>query len=159
MWLRSFFLAVLLCFAGVATAGDSVRPFVAGSLAKIVADRQGRPFVLAFWSVSCVHCPKELKALGEIRKDNPKLDVVLVAADTPEEAPLGAELAASYGLGKVEQWVFADEMEERLRFEIDHAWHGELPRTQFYDRAHRMESVAGIVPRQRLLAWVKANVR
>ena len=39
-----------------------------------------------------------------------------------------------YGLGKVEQWVFADPMPERLRFEIDRRWYGELPRTHFYDR-------------------------
>lgn len=159
MWLRGFSVALLLSLAGLAIAGESVRPFVAGSLAKIVAERQGRPFVLAFWSVTCVHCPKELKALGEVRKANPKLDVVLVAADTPEEAPQGAQLAASYGLGDVEQWVFADEPVERLRFAIDQRWRGELPRTHFYDRAHRLESVAGVIPRQRLLAWVKANAR
>lgn len=101
----------------------------------------------------------ELKALGEIRKRNPKLDIVLVAADTPDEIPLTAQLASKYGLGKVEQWVFADEMEERLRFEIDRRWHGELPRTHFYDREHRIEVVSGVVPKQQLLAWVKANVR
>jgi len=159
MWLRGFLLALLLSFAGMVTAGESVRPFVLGSLAKIVAERQGRPFVLVFWSVTCVHCPKELETLGRVRKAYPKLDVVLVAADTPEEAPLGAQLAAGYGLGKVEQWVFADEREERLRFEIDQRWHGELPRTDFYDRSHQLASVSGLVPRQRLLAWVRANVR
>ena len=140
-------------------ASEKVRPFVAGSLAKIVAERQGRPVVVTFWSATCVYCPQELKTLGEIRKAHPKLDVVIVAADTLEEAPLAAELATRYGLGKAEQWIFAGETEERLRFEIDPRWHGELPRTYFYDREHRMEAVSGIVPRQQLLAWVKANVR
>ena len=139
--------------------GKSVRPFVAGSLSRIVAERQGQPFVLAFWSASCTYCPEELKTLGEIRKANPKLDVVLVAADTPEESPQVAELASKYGLGKVEQWVFAGDMEERLRFDIDQRWHGELPRTHFYDREHRVQVVSGSVPKAQLLAWVKANVR
>lgn len=146
-------------FADGPTIGKGVRPFVAGSLAGILAQRQGRPFVLVFWSSSCGYCPAELKALSVIRKANPKLGVVLVSADTPEEAPLAAKLAAKYGLGKAEQWIFADEMEERLRFDIDPRWHGELPRTHFYDREHRTEVISGIVPQQKLLAWVKANVR
>lgn len=158
-FIRIFLLAFLAAAAPLVSAADVVRPFVTGSLAKIVAERQGQPFVLAFWSVTCAHCPTELKALGEIRKRNPKLDIVLVAADTPDEMPLTAQLANKYGLGKVEQWVFADEMEERLRFEIDRRWHGELPRTHFYDREHRIEVVSGVVPKQQLLAWVKANVR
>lgn len=158
-FIRGFLLLLLVAFTPLALAADAVRPFVAGSLAKIVAQRQGKPFVLAFWSVNCAHCPLELKALGEIRKRNPKIDIVLVAADTPDEAPLTAQLATKYGLGKVEQWVFADEMQERLRFEIDQRWHGELPRTYFYDREHRIEVVSGVVPKPQLLGWVKANVR
>jgi hypothetical protein len=94
-----------------------------------------------------------------MRRKYPKLDIVLVAADTPDEAPLTAQLASKYGLGKVEQWVFSDEMEERLRFEIDRGWHGELPRTNFYDRKHRLTVVSGVVPKPQLLAWVKANVQ
>jgi thiol-disulfide isomerase/thioredoxin len=157
--IRNFLWAFLLVAAPLVSATETVRPFVLGSMAKIVAERQGKPFVLAFWSVSCAHCPTELKVLGEIRKKNPKLDIVLVAADSPDEAALTAQLARKYGLGAVEQWVFADEMEERLRFEIDRRWHGELPRTQFYDSKHNVEVVAGVVPEKQLIAWVKANVR
>lgn len=156
---RSLFMVFFLLFAPAISAGESVRPFVAGSLTKILAERQGKPFVLAFWSVTCTHCPAELKALGKIRKSHPKLDVVLVAADTQEDAPLAAEMVARFGLGKVDQWIFADDMPERLRFEIDQRWHGELPRTHFYNRDHRVEVVSGVVPPQRLAAWVKANVR
>lgn len=156
---RILCLVSFLLFAPVISADEPVRPFVAGSLAKILAARQGKPFVLAFWSVTCTHCPTELKALGNARKTHPEFEVVLVAADTPEDAPLAAKMAARFGLGKVEQWIFADDMPERLRFEIDPRWHGELPRTHFYDRDQRVEAVTGVVPSQRLAAWVKANVR
>jgi len=159
MSLRIYLLAFLLLFAPLISAGEPIHPFVAGSLAKILAARQGKPFVLAFWSVTCAHCPTELKALGMIRKSHPKLDVVLVAADTQEDAPLAAEMASRFGLGMAEQWIFADDMPERLRFDIDQRWHGELPRTQFYDRDHRVEVVSGVVPPQRLAAWVNMNVR
>jgi thiol-disulfide isomerase/thioredoxin len=160
---RVFFLQVfvslgLLVAAATGIAGE-VRPFVPGSLAKIAAERAGRPFIVAFWSVTCTHCPNELKALGALKKANPKLDVVLVAADSPEEAPQTAALAARYGLAKVEQWVFSDDMPERLRYEIDPRWHGELPRTHFYDAGHRLEAVAGVVPPARLTQWAKELAR
>lgn len=156
---------LLLFLAMPAFAGEppvraydaGVRPFVSGSLARIVAERQGRPFILAIWSIGCTHCPTELKGLGELKKAHPALEIVLLAADTPDEARQGAAMAASFGLGKVEQWVFADEMPERLRHEIDPRWRGELPRTHFYDREHRIERVSGLVPKSRLMAWMRAQ--
>lgn len=143
----------------VAAATPGVQPFVAGSLAKIVGARQGRPFILALWSIGCTHCPEELKALGRLKAANPKLDVVLVATDSPEDAARAAELAAGYGLAKAPQWVFADEVPERLRFEIDRRWHGELPRTYFYERGQAVEGVSGLLPPGRLEQWAKEHAR
>lgn len=145
--------------ASGAVAAERVRLFQASSLAQIVAERQGRPFILALWSVTCTHCPEELRTLGRLKAANPKLDVVLVATDTPEDAPHAAELARGYGLGNVPQWVFADEMPERLRYEIDRRWYGELPRTYLYDRQHNAVAVSGLVPKAQLDRWVKENVR
>lgn len=156
---RLLTLICLLCATGAEAAGDAVRPFVAGSLAEIVAERQGRPFILSLWSVSCAHCPQELRALGRLKAANAKLDIVLVATDDPEDAPHIAELARSYGLGKVPQWVFADAQPERLRFEIDRSWHGELPRTYLYDRSHAVGAVSGVMPEARLAKWVRENLR
>lgn len=160
--IRRFFMALAACLLALSTvlahAGASPRPFVAGSLAKIQAERQGRPFVLALWSLGCTHCPSELRTLAALKRRYPKLDVVLVSTDAPEEAPRLAELAASYGLGKVEQWVFADPAPERLRFEIDRRWYGELPRTQFYDRQHKAEGVSGVVPETRFEEWLREKL-
>ncbi len=158
--LRNTLAALLLSlFAMHGHAADGVRPFVAGSLAKIAAERQGRPFILALWSVSCTHCPTELKALGRLKKAHPDLDVVLVATDDADEAAQTRELAERFGLGRVPQWIFADPIPERLRFEIDRRWYGELPRTLFFDREHKVEAVSGLVPEERLQRWVQANVR
>jgi hypothetical protein len=158
-WGLSLTLATMLFGASAAiAAGDSVRPFVAGSLAKIVAEHQGAPFILSLWSVTCTHCPQELRALAKLKAAHPKLQVVLVAADSPEDAPQAAELARSYGLAKAPQWIFADDMPERLRFEIDRNWHGELPRTYFYGRKQQVEAVSGLVPEARLAQWVRDNL-
>lgn len=154
-------LACLLACLGTPglAAGDEAqpRPMVPGSLATILAARAGKPFLVAYWSVSCAHCPKELRALGELKRRHPGLDIVLVSTDTPEDGAEAARLAAGYGLATAEQWVFAVDAPERLRAEIDRRWHGELPRTVFYDRDHRARGVSGVLPPQRLQAWAEAN--
>ena len=154
------FIALLLgaCIGWPLFAHAEVRPFVAGSLAQIQSVRHGKPFVLAFWSIGCTYCPSELKTLGGLKRRHPRLDIVLVATDSLETADQTAQLARSYGLGKVEQWAFADPMPERLRFEIDRRWYGELPRTHLYDRSHKVEAVSGIVPEERLQRWIRENL-
>ena len=141
----------LMLVAGAAQA--EVRPFESGSLTAIRAAHAGHAFILTFWSIDCAHCPKELKALGELKRRYPKLDIVLVATDHElPTAPLAA-FAVQQGLGAVEQWVFADPQPEKLRFEIDRHWWGELPRTYFFDARHQMEGVSGLVNEERLKRW------
>ena len=152
------FLLLLIALLG-GTAWADIRPFTVDSLQAIEKERDGRPFVLAFWSSTCTHCPHELRTLGELTRRYPRLDVVLVAADTPDLAPELARLAKEYGLGKQTQWVFADEQAERLRFAVDRRWYGELPRTYFYDAQHRREGRSGVIPREQLEHWVREQVK
>lgn len=153
-------IGILLTFsAPIASGAGDARVFEPGSLKRIVDERQGKAFVLAFWSIGCTHCPAELKALGALKKMHPKLDVVLVATDSPDDAPQAEKAVQSYGLGKVPQWIFSEDAPERLRFEIDPRWHGELPRTYLYDRAHVVQAVSGVIPPEQLTKWVKENVR
>ena len=158
--LRLLLISLTLFLGLPALAGQEVvRPFVSGSLEKIVAQRQGKPFILSLWSVSCAHCPEELRALGKLKAAHPRLNIVLVATDDPEDTTRAVELARSFGLGNVQQWIFSDAMPERLRFEIDRRWHGELPRTYLYDSHHKVEAVSGVIPPARLAKWVKENVQ
>jgi len=155
------FLLALTVLPSSASAGDaqSLRPFVAGSLAQIRAERRGHPFILALWSVTCTHCPTELKALAALRRTHPQLDIVVVSTDGPDDATAASELAARFGLAGVPQWIFADAMPERLRFEIDPRWYGELPRTLFHDSRHAVTAVSGLVPPAQLARWVAENAR
>lgn len=157
--IRRLLLAMLLCCAAQCWAVESVRPFVAGSMGHLLKRYEGQPLIVSFWSITCTHCSVELELLGAMKKRHPGLNVVLVATDTPDDSVEAARHAERHGLGKVEQWVFSDPMPERLRAEIDKRWFGELPRTYFYDREHRVEAVSGLVPKARLQQWVRENVR
>lgn len=157
--MKRLIMLALLLSAGIAGAADAVRPFVSGSLAQILAARNGKPLILAFWSVTCMHCPAELKALGEFKRRYPNMDLVLVAADTPAQIAATLQMTKKYRLEKAEQWIFADDIPERLRFEIDRRWHGELPHTQFYDREHQVEAKSGRVDPRFIQAWLSRNMQ
>ena len=155
--LRLVILAFMLCCAKVTFAAETVRPFTQGSLGELLAAREGKPFILVLWSLDCQYCPTELKTLSELRRSHPNLDVVLVATDTISDAAQLALKAETYGMSQAEQWVFADDMPERLRREIDTRWYGEVPRTYFYDRRHQREVKAGLVNKQFFEQWLAKN--
>ena len=147
----------LLLLCGLARA--DIQPFVPGSLQQIQDERAGRPFILTLWSASCTHCPEELRMLGQLLRKYPATDIVLVSTDTPAESEELARLTRDYGLSRLKQWVFADLQPEKLRFEIDRRWYGELPRTYFFDARHRREAASGLIPRERLERWIKEHVK
>lgn len=154
-------LACLLLgsLAWAAQAVEGPRPFVVGSLKEIQAQYAGKPLIVTFWSVGCTHCPAELKTLGALKRRHPDLNIILVAADTPDDGPETRRLATQYGLAKAPQWVFADPIPERLRMDIDRRWYGELPRTYFYDARGARQGRSGVQPAEQLEQWVAEHVK
>lgn len=152
--IRRLLFIWLLTIAGAASATEGVRPFVLGSMAQIQEEHAGKPFVLFLWSLTCTYCPTELKMLGEFKQQHPELNLVLIAADTPDDEPEIVSHLADYGLNNAERWVFAEDMPERLRFEIDRRWYGEVPRTYFYDQTHERLVKTGLVGEAFVKEWL-----
>lgn len=147
-------LALLLALT-LPAAAQELKPFVAGSIKEITAARQGKPFILSLWSLTCTHCRDELALLSGLVKKHPDLDLILIATDTPEESDAISATLRQSGLGGAEAWVFADPFAERLRFEIDPKWHGELPRTYLYDPFHKAQAFSGRPDALQLAQWLK----
>lgn len=147
--------AVLLCLTVSGVQAADIMPFVRGSAKEIAAARQGKPYILAFWSLTCTHCREELATLSGLLKQYPALSVVLVSTDTPEDNAAIAATLAEYRLERAEAWVFADSFAERLRADVDRKWHGELPRTYLYDRAHQSNTRSGKMSTMQLAEWLK----
>ena len=148
-------LALLL--ASTATLAEDTKPFVRGSQQAIVSAHQGKPFILAVWSLDCTHCIDDLKLLGELQAKHRNLAVVLVATDTPAQGGKIEAARKQYRLQRAESWVFADSYAERLRFEIDPEWYGELPRTYFFDAAGGVSAFSGKLERRAVEQWIKGN--
>lgn len=149
-------LALLLALLALAPAANAAgfRPFASGSFAKLVAARDEKPFLLVLWSVTCVPCRQEFELLAELRKAHPGLPLVLVSTDDIADQAIAAKVLTKYGLQREESWIFDGEA-QRLRYEIDPAWYGEMPRAYFYDAAHRREAVSGSLDRARIEDWIR----
>ncbi|WP_258192305.1 redoxin domain-containing protein [Nitrosospira multiformis] len=156
LWM-ALVLMLFLGAVGIVGAAEIIRPFTSGSLEQVLASRPNKPFILVLWSLDCQYCPTELKMLSELEKSHPGLDVVLIATDTIDDMPQLADRAASYGTARFEQWVFAEDMPERLRQEIDGRWYGEVPRTYFYDQKHQRTVRMGLINKSLVEEWLSRN--
>jgi thiol-disulfide isomerase/thioredoxin len=147
--------AVLACPA--LAAGDAPQAFTRDSLRTILDARAGQAFILGFWSLNCSHCREELTLLGDMARKHPRLPVVLVSTDSPEDAAAIHAALNEYSLEGRETWVFADPDSERLRYQIDRRWYGELPRTYLYEADGTATAVSGRLDAGRLEDWVRAH--
>jgi thiol-disulfide isomerase/thioredoxin len=153
--LLALLLAALVSPAIVQGAPDELRPFARGSWKAIRAAHAGRPFVVHFWGVTCGPCRTEMPRLGKLLTQRADLDLVTVNADLVPDAP-DAVLAMlrETGLGDAENWMFSDGFVERLRFEIDPRWQGEIPRTILIARDGSLTTIEGVADPDMLRGWL-----
>lgn len=140
----------LMC--SLSLADQHLQTFTATSLATIETQHEGKPFVLMLWSLHCAPCFAELEMLGAELARQPGLPVVLVSTDAPDAREDVLELLVDYGLENVPTWQFADDIPEKLRFIIDPAWYGELPRSYIYNATHERSSHSGMLSLAQLMA-------
>lgn len=138
-------IAGLLLAMTAFTQAGSFRPFISGSYQKILADHQGVPFALILWSLSCSSCLKEMPVLAELKQQHPEFTLVFVSTDTLDEINEINPLLERYRLTDLENWIFAGDNAQKLRFEIDPAWYGELPRAYFFNRSQERTAISGVL--------------
>ncbi|MEQ1772836.1 MAG: hypothetical protein ABL891_03545 [Burkholderiales bacterium] len=138
---------------GASPAAAALLPFDAASLASIRKAHAGRPFVLAFWSLHCEPCRDEMAEWNAVKRKRPSLPIVLVSTDAPADRVMINAFFAKYPPGAVQKWVFADAFSERVRYAVDKSWRGELPKSYFFDAAHKAEVKSGRVDRAWIEAW------
>ncbi len=151
---RLILICALLAAAGGAAGASELKSFDARSLERIRAANPGRPFVLAFWSLHCAPCKEDFVLLKELQAKQPALAIVLVSTYPPAEREAVTRFLATQDLGRIERWTFADEFEERIRFSVDRAWRGELPRTYLFDAAHQPTAFSGVLEQKTVDAWL-----
>jgi thiol-disulfide isomerase/thioredoxin len=155
--LALIFLIACLGEAPVAEtpAGSALKPFVRGSWQDVLRSHKGRPTLVHFWGVTCGPCKVELPLLGQFMKDHSELDVVMISADLiPNLHGATRTMLEKAGLGAAENWIFSDGFVERLRFEIDPAWQGDIPRTLLIARDGAVTTIEGSAEMPDLEKWL-----
>lgn len=122
--------------------------FTAGSYQKILENSDQRPFMLVVWSIDCPSCLKDMDLLNTLHQQRPELKIVMLAADDLSASEQIQQILEQNQLEELENWVFADENAQKLRYEIDPRWYGELPRTYFFNAAHQRTGVSGVLSEQ-----------
>ena len=100
------------------------------------------PTIVALWSTDCPHCKKNLGLFADMVKADPRLRLITVAVE-----PLSAEVATSLDRIRVPgvRYVYGSDAPEAIAFALDPKWHGELPRTLFFDGHGKRVAISGAV--------------
>ena len=152
--LAAIFFVLSLTAGPAAETPSELKPFVRGSWQEMLRSHKGRPTLVHFWGVTCGPCKVELPLLGQFMKEHAGIDVVTVSADLVPDLP-GATRAMleKSGLWPAENWIFNDGFVERLRFEIDPAWQGDIPRTLLIARDGSVTTIEGSAEIPDLEKW------
>ena len=114
-----------------------------------------QPLIISFWSIDCPYCIDDLKKLGKALSKNTNVKLITVCVVGKESAKKAERILSQANLPKHEQYQYAEVDEDRLRYNIDPAWYGELPRTYFYDATHQVTPLSGKISNSFLDKWFK----
>lgn len=138
--------AVLYAGATQAMAAEAIGALAPETFRQIVAGKAGQRFVVMIWSLDCAYCAPSFAALAQA-KEQYGLDVVTIAtdpADDAESAGLIRRKLAVSGLG-ANAWAFGAFPPEQLRYAIDPAWRGELPRSYWFGTDGKAVAHSGLI--------------
>ena len=150
-------LALFATVVSAATEGE-LRPFKRGSWQEIRRAHAAQPIVVHFWGLTCGPCRVEMPKWGRLLQERPDLKLIAIDADLiPNEASQVSEMLAKTGLASAENWMFADDFVERLRFEINPRWRGEIPMTLLIARDGKIITIEGMADPAEVRAWLDAQ--
>jgi thiol-disulfide isomerase/thioredoxin len=133
---------------------DDLHAFVRGSWQQLRKAHAGEPLIVHFWGVTCGPCRAEMPQWGQYLKQHPGLPLVTIDADlVPNDASAVKSALAQDGLSEAENWMFDDDFVERLRYEIDPHWQGDIPRTLLIARNGTTTTIEGVADFAKVSSW------
>ncbi|MBK8815482.1 MAG: hypothetical protein IPN42_08260 [Methylococcaceae bacterium] len=148
-------IIIILCYLFNSLLAQSVKAepadlksFVTGSYRQLLESNAKKPFMLIIWSITCSSCLKDMALLNKMHKANPNVKMIMLSTDDSSATEQAQQILAKNELSGLENWIFADENPQKLRYEIDPKWYGELPRTYFLNKSHEREGVSGVLSRE-----------
>jgi thiol-disulfide isomerase/thioredoxin len=158
--LYSLILGFLLhgFFSSSVIAEEYFQPFKQGSYQNILKRYSTNNLLVVFWSIDCPPCIKELKHLGEFHLQNPDRQITLINIDTGYNQKKLLALLEENHLANIERWIFNSNHHEKLRYEIDPRWLGDLPRSYFFSLTKKPQRLRGVLSLARIEKLFKEEV-
>ncbi|WP_136419135.1 redoxin domain-containing protein [Herbaspirillum sp. ST 5-3] len=145
--IASLLVALCALVPCLANAGQMLQAFEPDSLAHIIGTQKGNPFILVVWSLDCVYCQASLKALAQEKRKHKDLTVVTISTDAvndPEAVALMQKRLDALGMTR-HAWAFGMAPPEQLRYAIDPRWHGEKPRSYWFNARGEKTAYSGVI--------------
>jgi thiol-disulfide isomerase/thioredoxin len=156
--LSYWFISTLFLTAAVAHANSpanspvSLKAFELGSFEQIVTDKNQQDHLVILWSFDCPPCITELEKISELHQQFPNYQLTLINTDAVEEQVRVKKILQQFDLAELDNWGFANDDEEKLRYDIDPRWYGDLPRSYFFPLVGKIKRLRGALTSAELLA-------
>lgn len=129
--------------------------FDVGSFEKIVTTKNKQDHLVILWSFDCPPCMHELEKVSELYQQYPEYQLTLINTDAIEEQVRVKKILQKYHLTELDNWQFANVDAEKLRYDIDSRWFGDLPRSYFFPLQGKIKRLRGALTFAELLALFK----
>lgn len=130
----------------------SLQSFELGSFEQIVVDKNKQDHLVILWSFDCPPCITELEKISELHQQFPNYQLTLINTDAVDEQVRVKKLLQQFNLAGLDNWGFANSDEEKLRYDIDPRWYGDLPRSYFFPLKGKIKRLRGALSSGELLA-------
>lgn len=140
-----------------ASASVSLKAFELGSFEQIVTDKNQQDHLVILWSFDCPPCITELEKISELHQQFPNYQLTLINTDAVEEQMRVKKILQQFDLAGLDNWGFANSDEEKLRYDIDPRWYGDLPRSYFFPLEGKIKRLRGALSSDELLALFQPN--
>lgn len=150
-----FVVALMFCALAAGGAGATeFKPYGRGAFAQLVKAHAGRPLVVHFWSVTCPPCLAELNEWSRLARENKAIDIIFVTTDAEGDRARAKARLEKAGLAAATHYGFADDFVEKLYFEADATWRGELPFTALVAPDGSRVTVTGAIDDPLIAGWL-----
>jgi thiol-disulfide isomerase/thioredoxin len=147
----SILTASILIFSSSANAVD-LQSFQIDSFEKIVNAKKQKDHLVILWSFDCPPCITELQKISDLHQQYPEYQLTLINTDSVDEQIRVKKLIEQYNLAGLDNWGFANTDAEKLRYDIDPRWFGDLPRSYFFPLKGKVKRLRGALTLAELLA-------
>ena len=129
--------------------------FTIEKLQSIKKHNLGQQWLLVLWSLDCPPCFKELALIAKLDQQHKDIKVVFINTDDNDELnEQRNEVIRQFKLTAFPNWHFAQDQADKLRFQIDPSWYGELPRSYFVNQQGQLYGKSGLLAEQQVISWL-----